>query len=72
MGASHIPALGDRGGLVCPRRGGRPLDEKRLRALLKKNRIAAVPHGVGSGRGMAGVTAAGGTILCVSNSQFSR
>ena len=37
--------LGDAGGLVFPSRGGRPLDEKRLRWLLKKNRIAAVPHG---------------------------
>ena len=37
--------LGDSGGLVFPSRGGRPLDEKRLRWLLRKNRIAAVPHG---------------------------
>ena len=37
--------LGDAGGLVFPSRGGRPLDEKRLRWLLRKNRIAAVPHG---------------------------
>ena len=37
--------LGDAGGLVFPSRGGRPLDEKRLRWLLEKNRIAAVPHG---------------------------
>ena len=37
--------LGDGGGLVFPSRGGRPLDEKRLRSLLKTNRIPAVPHG---------------------------
>ena len=37
--------FGDAGGLVFPSRGGRPLDEKRLRSLLKTNRIAAVPHG---------------------------
>ena len=37
--------LSDAGPLVFPSGGGRPLDEKRLRWLLGKNRIAAVPHG---------------------------
>ncbi|WP_419935157.1 hypothetical protein [Candidatus Palauibacter sp.] len=29
----------------CPQLNGRPLFEKRLRQLLQKHRIAAVPHG---------------------------
>ena len=38
--------LGDGAGpLVFPNRRGRPLDEKPLRWLLRKNGIAAVPHG---------------------------
>ena len=43
-----LKAAGRLGGgspLVFPSRGGKPLDEKRLRWLMKKNRIAAVPHG---------------------------
>ena len=43
-----LKAAGRLGGgspLVFASRGGRPLDEKRLRWLMKKNRIAAVPHG---------------------------
>ena len=35
----------DAGALVFPNRRGRPLDAKVLRWLLRKNRIAAVPHG---------------------------
>ena len=37
--------LGDGGPLVFPSRGGQPLDEKRLRWLFHRHRIAAVPHG---------------------------
>ena len=33
------------GPLVFTRRGGKPLDDKQLRCLLREHRIAAVPHG---------------------------
>ena len=43
LAAARTP--GDADALVFPSRGGRPLDEKRLRSLLKTNRTRAVPHG---------------------------